>query len=446
MFQTRSRKLLGMTFALVVAAAASSPRALRAQENAGQAFRQDLQKLVESASNELAERIAATVRDPQAHERFIGAVATAVGKRIDDLEKALAAKDREIAELRKKIEDLDAQVARAREAAQPTEPAAAQPAAEKKPTSAFLGVAHTDNDRGALVTDVLEGGPAAAAGIRKEDIILAVGDGRVTSPELSSILTTHAPGAEVRLKVLRGDRELDVPVKLADREKFFAARDAAARESASEPRPLVLGLEVEEPPDGGIVVEKVDAGFTGDAIGLAVGDRILSFGGKELKTLEDIQAAIGGVKAGDEFTLVTQRGDEKVRVVAVGSSGKGGARLVSRTPVEEKKDAQPAAEPVAQKERPGKPGHMGVTVYHDTVEDIVVIAVVEPGGPAERGGLKPGDILVTIAGTKVGGYDDLEAALKAQRAGDRVPVVVQRQGAETALELTLGEAPVARNE
>jgi S1-C subfamily serine protease len=64
---------------------------------------------------------------------------------------------------------------------------------------------------------------------------------------------------------------------------------------------------------------------------------------------------------------------------------------------------------------------------------------VRPGSPAEKAGLRGGDIIVRFAGMAVRGLDDLAFALRARRAGDTVEVVYLRDGAEHSVQVTLEE-------
>ncbi len=59
------------------------------------------------------------------------------------------------------------------------------------------------------------------------------------------------------------------------------------------------------------------------------------------------------------------------------------------------------------------------------------------GSPAERGGLKAGDNIVQFGDSKVGNLEDFDSALRKYKAGDKVPVVVKRNGEEVKLEVTL---------
>jgi serine protease Do len=67
----------------------------------------------------------------------------------------------------------------------------------------------------------------------------------------------------------------------------------------------------------------------------------------------------------------------------------------------------------------------------------LVVERAEPGSPAAKAGLASGDVLVQVGDTAVACGMDLERALLDRSAGERVPVVVRRQGAEQRVELVL---------
>ncbi len=62
---------------------------------------------------------------------------------------------------------------------------------------------------------------------------------------------------------------------------------------------------------------------------------------------------------------------------------------------------------------------------------------VTKGGPAERGGIKAGDIIVELGPSKIGNLEDFDSALRKFKAGDKVPVVVKRGAERVKLEVTL---------
>lgn len=66
------------------------------------------------------------------------------------------------------------------------------------------------------------------------------------------------------------------------------------------------------------------------------------------------------------------------------------------------------------------------------------ISGVSPESPADKGGLKGGDVIVELAGRKIGGLDDFDLALREFPPGGKVTVVVQRGTEKLNLSVTLG--------
>jgi serine protease Do len=67
---------------------------------------------------------------------------------------------------------------------------------------------------GALVTDVVPDGPAAKAGLQKEDVIVAMNGKEMDGRSLRLAVGSLAPGSTVQLKVLRGGAERQYSVTL----------------------------------------------------------------------------------------------------------------------------------------------------------------------------------------------------------------------------------------
>ncbi|MBI4488850.1 MAG: PDZ domain-containing protein, partial [Deltaproteobacteria bacterium] len=63
---------------------------------------------------------------------------------------------------------------------------------------------------------------------------------------------------------------------------------------------------------------------------------------------------------------------------------------------------------------------------------------VQSGSPAEGAGLKEGDIIIQLAGIEVQNLEDLVSALRSKKPGERVEILVLRQGKPLTLQATLG--------
>jgi S1-C subfamily serine protease len=59
------------------------------------------------------------------------------------------------------------------------------------------------------------------------------------------------------------------------------------------------------------------------------------------------------------------------------------------------------------------------------------------GSPAAEAGLKSGDVIVKLGDRQIGNLEDFDSALRRFDAGEKVPVVVKRDGKELTLEVVL---------
>ncbi len=96
---------------------------------------------------------------------------------------------------------------------------------------------------------------------------------------------------------------------------------------------------------------------------------------------------------------------------------------------------------------PGQgPGGSSVTLgvfpdYGYEVGDGFRITGVRNGGPADKAGLKDGDRIVRCGEKKVGTIYDYMESMKHFKLGDKLTVVVLRDGKEVTLKVTLAGRP-----
>jgi serine protease Do len=82
------------------------------------------------------------------------------------------------------------------------------------------------------------------------------------------------------------------------------------------------------------------------------------------------------------------------------------------------------------------PAALGIQL--DQNEDVARIATVMPGLAADRAGLKAGDVILQVDGVETKGRQNLQQAIRAHQPGDRVTLVIERDGRQQTLEVTLG--------
>ncbi|HZR96526.1 MAG TPA: trypsin-like peptidase domain-containing protein [Gaiellaceae bacterium] len=85
--------------------------------------------------------------------------------------------------------------------------------------------------------------------------------------------------------------------------------------------------------------------------------------------------------------------------------------------------------------------YLGIRVSDSTNGAGAQIVAVVSGSPADKAGLKAGDVVTSVAGTTVASGDDLTAAVATHKPGDAVDVTITRDGKSQTLKVTLGVRP-----
>jgi putative serine protease PepD len=85
--------------------------------------------------------------------------------------------------------------------------------------------------------------------------------------------------------------------------------------------------------------------------------------------------------------------------------------------------------------------YLGVSTQASISASGAQVAGVVPGGPADAGGLRDGDIIVNVGGKEVLAPEDISTAIESRKPGDQVPIQIQRAGAAQTLHITLGKRP-----
>ncbi len=93
-------------------------------------------------------------------------------------------------------------------------------------------------------------------------------------------------------------------------------------------------------------------------------------------------------------------------------------------------------------------GIYGVTVtpqvasyYNLVVDDGVLVTNVEPGSPAQKSRISPGDVILSIDGSRVNNIQELKEQIDRKRVGDRVELFVARGRQRGTIELMIEGNP-----
>ncbi|MDE2440517.1 MAG: DegQ family serine endoprotease [Betaproteobacteria bacterium] len=175
-------------------------------------------------------------------------------------------------------------------------------------------------------------------------------------------------------------------------------------------------------PAGGLV-SSVEKGSPAAKAGIEPGDVILGIDGKPVNSAGDLPAAVALKKPGESTHLqIWRKGKSREIEVKVGSFG------------EEKVAA--AKTPDAEH------GRLGVAVRPLTPEEkrqaevTSGLLVEQSSGSAERAGIQPGDIILSVNGQPVGSVDQLRSAIVS--AGKKAAILVERGDSRIFVPVDLG--------
>jgi putative serine protease PepD len=85
--------------------------------------------------------------------------------------------------------------------------------------------------------------------------------------------------------------------------------------------------------------------------------------------------------------------------------------------------------------------YLGIQVGDTTTMSGAVVGLVRANSPAASAGLKKGDVITSIDGTKVADADQLTALISEHKPGDTLRLTVSRNGSTFTLNATLGTRP-----
>ena len=91
-------------------------------------------------------------------------------------------------------------------------------------------------------------------------------------------------------------------------------------------------------------------------------------------------------------------------------------------------------------------GWLGVSTEANPRGAGAIVVAVQRGGPADRAGITPGDVITHLGDVEIRQPDDLVGAVLELEAGTRVQAQLQRDGRQRAVEVELGRRPALRRQ
>ncbi len=182
-----------------------------------------------------------------------------------------------------------------------------------------FGVADT---KGVLISDVLADSPAKHAKLERGDVIVEFDGRAVENPTQFRNLVAQTPiGKKVRVKLLRGGKERDLEVTIAEQPKTMAQPESPEDERGeARSAGAFAGMDVREltpelarrfnlPRDdrGGVIVTRLAEGSPAAEAGVQAGDVITEVNRKPIAKLRDFEKAAASLSAKDSALVLVVR-------------------------------------------------------------------------------------------------------------------------------------------
>jgi len=167
----------------------------------------------------------------------------------------------------------------------------------------------------------------------------------------------------------------------------------------------------------GVLVADVMKGGPAETAGLRAGDVVVELDGTRIREVPDLQRRIAGVAPGQKVRLVVVRdGARQPVTVAIGEMPSEEPTLL----------AQAGAEGFGLQIEPLAPG--AAERLNLPVSQGVLVVDVAAGGPADRAGLRRGDVILEVARQPVADAQSFGQALAAVAPGEAALLYVHRPG------------------
>ena len=181
--------------------------------------------------------------------------------------------------------------------------------------------------KGALVSDVVKGSPAAKAGIARGDVIVEFNGKEVKDVSgLRNMVAESKTGTDSELRVLRAGKEFTVRVGIVEMPRDAAEVMPSSLPDDSDARALtglaVMDLSKEivkqlgfDKGEKGVVVVRIDPGSPADDAEIKKGDIIKEMNKRQINNLNDFNRTATNIKENEPVLLLVSRGGKKFYVI-----------------------------------------------------------------------------------------------------------------------------------
>ena len=250
------------------------------------------------------------------------------------------------------------------------------------PVAVFMGTLFVGMPRPAAVVGSIEAGsPAERAGIEPGDRVVSVGGQPVVWWGDVEDASRERPGGELAIEIERGGERRSLAFALEERSGLdeFGTTEAVGWSGLGHRRPkATLGVP--------------DAGSPAHAAGLRSGDRIAAIDGQPVEDWNDLARRVAAAPAGSSVALSVERGAEDAP-----------ERLALEVPA------------------------LGSLAALGLLPANVLVSGVSPGSAAERAGIQPGDLVISVDGGPVTSFQSFAETVRSS-GGRALDIAYARDG------------------
>jgi len=167
--------------------------------------------------------------------------------------------------------------------------------------------------KGALINDLLKGGPADKAGIRQGDIITNFNGTSVTDPShLQRLVAEAGIGKSAKVEIMRDGKKLTVTMILANADTAPKQHSSGSNRQSHSGDADILGLVVDDGEQAGAIIQNVEQRSIAAEAGIKRGDLIVSINRKAIHSAADYHLAINRAGKGGRVTILVRRGEASI--------------------------------------------------------------------------------------------------------------------------------------
>jgi serine protease Do len=167
---------------------------------------------------------------------------------------------------------------------------------------------HLESLKGALVVDVVKGGPAEKAGLKKDDVVIGYRGKEIPDAATLRNAVAETPiGQEAKLVILRNGKKEDLTIKTESLETATNILAASVKERlGAEVRPPT-SMEIDKyglTPNQGVVITWLDPKGPLKAVGFEVEDMILAINSQPVEGIENFVMLVSSLPLHQKISIL----------------------------------------------------------------------------------------------------------------------------------------------